>query len=264
MLAIINAHYDLAAMLLEKGADPNVADETGAAALYAAVDMNTLQFLHGRPESRPSGVLTAVDITRRLLAHGADPDARLKTATLKRHNNNSNVNLGEGTTPLMRAAKSGDVTLMRMLLAAGADPTLRQKNGNTLLMLAAGLGRKFNHNADSQEYERATEEDLLAGVKVCLEIGQEVNVTNAAGDTPLHVAAGGTIVTLLVQQGAELNAKNAQGRTPYDIAILRKDGSGRQLIEGAVHAFRALGAVATVPTSAQGAEAPLPALEAEQ
>ena len=49
ILAIINAHYDVAALLLEKGADPNVADSTGMTPLYAAVDMNTLPFMHGRP-----------------------------------------------------------------------------------------------------------------------------------------------------------------------------------------------------------------------
>ena len=58
VLAIINAHYDVAALLLEKGADPNVADVTGMAALYAAVDMNTLAVLPGRPAPKPSGSLT--------------------------------------------------------------------------------------------------------------------------------------------------------------------------------------------------------------
>ena len=53
MLAIINAHYDLAAMLIDKGADPNLADSTGMAALYAAVDMNTLDETPGRPRRSP-------------------------------------------------------------------------------------------------------------------------------------------------------------------------------------------------------------------
>ena len=49
VVAIINAHYDVAAMLLDKGADPNVADSTGTAALYALVDMHTLAPMQGRP-----------------------------------------------------------------------------------------------------------------------------------------------------------------------------------------------------------------------
>ena len=47
--AIINVHYDLAAVLLDKGADPNVVDGAGMGALYAAVDMNSLQWVQGRP-----------------------------------------------------------------------------------------------------------------------------------------------------------------------------------------------------------------------
>jgi len=47
--AIINAHFDLAAMLVEHGADPNLADHTGMAALYAAVEWNTLQWVQSRP-----------------------------------------------------------------------------------------------------------------------------------------------------------------------------------------------------------------------
>ena len=49
VFAIINSHYDLAAMLLEKGANPNVVDIAGMGALYAAVDMNSLQWVQGRP-----------------------------------------------------------------------------------------------------------------------------------------------------------------------------------------------------------------------
>jgi ankyrin repeat protein len=251
ILALINAHYDLAALLVEKGADLDRADSTGMTPLYAAVDMNTLAFMHGRPTSRPSGQLNSVDLIRLLLARGAKPDLALTAPTLQRHNNGPNQNLGPGTTPLMRAAKSGDVAVMRLLLAAGADPTLTQKNGTTLLMLAAGFGRKFNQNADSQEYERGTEAELFDAVKLCVELGLDVNAVNSQGDSAMHVAAGEPIVRFLARHGARLDVKNQQGRTPLDVAILRKDGSGRQLLPGALVAFQDLGAPATIAASAR-------------
>ena len=166
VLAIINGHYDVAAMLVEKGADPNVADSSGMAALYAAVDMNTLPFMHGRPEPKPSGRLGIVDIVKVLLAHGADVNQQLKTPLLRRHNNTSTQSLGEGTTPLMRAAASGDVTLMRLLLEHGADPAHGRRTATTMLMLAAGFGRRGDHNADAQEYERGTPEELLRAAEI--------------------------------------------------------------------------------------------------
>jgi ankyrin repeat protein len=251
LLAIINANYDLAALLVEKGAALDRADSTGMTPLYAAVDMNTLQYMHGYVTQRPSGRLDSVDLVKILLARGAKPDVALKTPTLQRHNNGPNQNLGEGTTPLMRAAKSGDVAVMRLLLAAGANPALRQKNENTVLMLAAGFGRKFNQNADSQEYERGTEAELLEAVKLCVELGLDVNAANVQGETAMHVAAGESIVRYLAAHGARLDVRNKQGRTPLDVAILRKDGSGRQLLPGTLVAFRELGAPATIDTSSR-------------
>ena len=53
VFAIINSHYDLAAMLIEKGADPNVVDIAGMGALYAAVDMNSLQWVQGQAGPDP-------------------------------------------------------------------------------------------------------------------------------------------------------------------------------------------------------------------
>jgi ankyrin repeat protein len=257
VVSIINAHYDLSAMLIENGADPNLADSTGMTPLYAAVDMNTLQFMHGRPPSKPSGRLTAVDVAKLLLADGAAPDAALKTPILQRHNTAGNRFLGPGTTPLMRAAKSGDVVLMRALLDAGANPKLRQKNGNTLLILAAGFGRKFDQNADSLEYETATEADLLSGVTECVRLGLDPNQTNDAGETAMHVAAGESIVRFLAAHGGRLDSKSKDGKTPYDVAILRKDRSGRQLLPGTVTAFRDLGAPRSVAADARPSELPI-------
>ena len=62
--AIINVHYDTAAVLIEAGADPNLADTTGMAALYAAVDMNTLSWMFGRPDPKLTDRLTGLDIVR--------------------------------------------------------------------------------------------------------------------------------------------------------------------------------------------------------
>ncbi len=246
LLAISNGHYDLAAMLVEKGADPNLADETGMAALYAVTDMNTLSYTHGRPAPRTGSTLGPVDVAKLLLSHGANPNQALKMPLLRRHNSPGNQFLGNGATPLMRAARGGDVALMRVLLDNGADRNLRQKNGTTLLMNAAGLGRRFDQNNDSLEYERATEADLLNAVRFCLELGVDVNEANDAGDTALHWA-GGDAIKLLVARGAKMDAKNKLGKTPLDVALARRDRSGRQHRPASVAALKELGAPTTGP-----------------
>ena len=138
-LAIMNQHYDLAAALLEAGADPKVADNNGADALFEAVEMVSFRVDIGRPPRPSFDKLKPIDIVRLALKHGANPNARLSKPSFGRHHNFADRSLGEGATPLMKAAKAGDLESMRLLLAAGADTTLAlAKGGVTVGDIAAG------------------------------------------------------------------------------------------------------------------------------
>jgi ankyrin repeat protein len=218
--AIVNGHYDVAGVLLEHGADPNIADATGMGALYAVAEMETLGEIYGRPARKFSDKLDALGLVNMLLSSGADPNARLKTPTLQKSHTPGEPTLGEGATPLMRAAKGGDHRIMQALLDHGADPSLAQKSGATALMIAAGLGRGVGVFSK----DVGTDRDLFESVKLCLDHGVDVNAANEAGQTALHFAVrvSDSIVKLLADKGARLDAKDKQGRTPIDYA----QGSG--------------------------------------
>jgi uncharacterized protein len=217
VLAIINSHYDTAALLAEKGADPNIADASGMAALYAAVDMNTLGEVYGHPARPNPSKISALDLMKVLLAHGANPNARLKTPTTQRAHTPGEPTLNEGSTPLMRAAKNGDSAAIRLLLANGAEIDARQKNGTTALMFAAGLG--YGTGTFANDY--ATPVELLESVKVLVAAGADVNAISEAGQTPLHFGAQASddIVKFLAASGANLDVKDKQGRTPVEMAL---------------------------------------------
>ena len=138
--AIMNRHFDLAAQLLEAGADPDVADRTGMTALYGAVDMAFFTSDIGRPNQPIHSRLTAKDVVRLALENGANPDAQLTGVIIGRHHGTGDFSLGNGATALMRAAKGGDLELMRMLLEAGADQTIAMANGQTVRTLVSGGG----------------------------------------------------------------------------------------------------------------------------
>jgi ankyrin repeat protein len=222
VIAIINANYDFAAMLLDAGADPNVVDkDAGMGPLYAAADMHRLAVGHGRPNPKPSGSLDAVDLTRKLLEKKADPNARLKAVIMQRQHTIGDAALGAGATPLMRAAKSGDIAIVRLLLDAGADPNATLANGNNALMFASGLAWRDGSPA-APSYDQGPPEEAVATIELLLSKGLDINVTNTNGDTPLHVAVSGRaapeIVRALLQRGSRLDATNKRGQTPLALA----------------------------------------------
>jgi ankyrin repeat protein len=222
VIAIINAHYDMAALLVDAGANPNVVDnEAGMGPLYALADMSRLAVGHGRPNPKVAGSVPAVELARRLLEHKADPNAALKATTFQRHHTAGDGALGRGATPLMRAAKSGDIAMMRQLLAAGADPRAQLANGGTALMLASGLGWR-NGSPAAPSYDQGTDGEATQAIDILLGLGVRLDATNQQGDTALHVAVTGrgspTIVRHLIARGADLAAKNKRGQTPLDAA----------------------------------------------
>ena len=226
VLAIRNGHYDVAALLVEKGANVNAGDRVNRTPLYMAVDMHSLDWIQNRPAPKAEGALDSLDLARLLLEKGAKADTQLsgnvpgwKGDAIAAQNTFGNV-IGAGTTPFVRAAKNGDLAVMRLLIDKGADPNIATRNKTTALMaLVGGLGRKYG--ADLQ-VSAAEEKNALEAAKLLLDLGADVNAANEAGQTSLHAAAAigaNGVVRFLVERGARLDAKTRQGRTALDEAL---------------------------------------------
>jgi ankyrin repeat protein len=230
-LAIINGHFDTAVALLDKGANPNVPDKSGMTALYAAVDMNTIQTVWGRPMPLLEDAVDPVAMVRSLLAHRADPNVQLKRPIIGRHTRNTgDAALSQGTTALARAAKSGDARMMKVLLEGGANPHLTLADLTTVAMIAASGGGQRVYPGSASVSTPATEEDSLAAVKLAVEAGVDLDAFNVNGDSAMHRAAArgaDSIVSYLAERGARLDTKDRRGRTPLEVALGVGGGGGR-------------------------------------
>ena len=215
MMAITNNHLDVARLLVEKGADVRAADAYGRTPLWAAVEIRNLDMRSGAMENGVDRE-AAIRLITSLLDKGVDVNARVKEFPPQRR---YMLPLGSlewvdftGQTAFIRAAQSADVPVMRLLLAKGADPNITTFNGTTALMAAAGVnwvaGQTFSESPAR----------WLEAVKLCLELGADVNAANDMGLAAAHGAANrgsDDIIELLAQHGARLDTPDKQGRTPF-------------------------------------------------
>jgi ankyrin repeat protein len=216
VVAINNNHIQLALFLLEKGADPNAADNFWKRTpLFAAVEMRNPDFTRESPppvaDSRDP-----MDLIKALLERGADPNARTNTTPPRgfMQGTASWVSF-DGQTPIVRAALNGDMTLIRLLLKYGADPNVRTNEGSTALMAASGVNFVV-----AQTFTRPDAEYLEA-TKLFLELGADVNAVNSQGFSAMHGATNrgfDAMVKLLASHGSKLDVKDKQGRTPMTFA----------------------------------------------
>jgi ankyrin repeat protein len=214
VVAIMNKQFSFAKFLLERGADPNTVDAYGRTPLYAIVDIRNEDW-STLPNRKTDDPLPSLEIVKELLARGAKVDSALiKPLPGRSGMDSGDTSLNAGATPLMRAARSGDTAVMRLLLEKGANPKLATTDGNNALMFAAGVGYR-------DKYTRGTDQEALEAVKIMMEAGLDIHAANAKGETALHGAAfrgADVIVQFLVDHGADINAKTKRGFTPLDIA----------------------------------------------
>ncbi len=215
VIAILNAHFAMAEFLLSKGADPNAAGAQWAP-LHALSRLRDYEEHQYPPPTVAPGEMDSLEFARSLLAHGANPNERAQTTTVKRGPGDQNYKDLIGATPFFLAAKSGDVAYMKLLLAAGADPAITSRDKTTPLMIAAGVGC-----VPGQWIE--PERDILAAAKLLVqELKADVNAVNDRNETALHGAvcrSADTVIQYLADNGARFDIKDADGLTPLDKAM---------------------------------------------
>jgi ankyrin repeat protein len=202
LVATQNRYYTLGAFLLERGADPNLANRGGWVPLYLATDNRNIE--SGDYPVRKGDMDHLAFITL-LLDRGAEVNARMKDSTETRTVFTNQWLDENGATAFFRASQSGDLALMKLLLARGADPKAATALGVTALHVAAGIGW-----VEGITYEWSTP-DTLEAVKILLDLGLDPNAQADTGRVALHGAAhkGHTaVVQLLADRGAKLDVKD--------------------------------------------------------
>jgi ankyrin repeat protein len=232
-LAVFNGNYELASFLVDNKSKVNQADTQGFTPLFWAVDRRNMETAPNFPWMVTADPLPLV---RKLLDAGANPNAVV--------DNTPRARMRAGSprivfaTPLMRAAFSGDLELVKLLLSKGADPNIRSKDYETMLEAAAGLGFIQGYSKGKSSAER------LEVVKLLVGLGADVNAADDYGITALMAAANMgdvSIIQYLVDRGADLGA--------YDLGK-KNDGAFGASVEPLMPVDYAIGVGTFVPNNA--------------
>jgi ankyrin repeat protein len=237
MITIVNDRFDLAAKLVDLGADVN------DGSLYHAVEMRdatTDWYAHDGSKLRNNfaNQLTALDLISLLLDKGADPN---KPLVGQMHSAAMCCDSYANASPFYRAAVAADVEALKVLIAHGANLEWMPTNadggkqgananvGKTALLVAitggkgvplsAGPGYSRVGPPPFRELSNRTPADA---VRVLIASGANVNALGPDGATALHKAVDlRNIDTLraLTEGGADLKVKNGDGLTALDLAL---------------------------------------------
>jgi ankyrin repeat protein len=222
LVATVRGHAQLAMHLLDRGAA--VEGDFAAAGftpLHWAVGKWETQTTRDYPDAGGEwhsliGVREGkAELIKALLARGADVNARTVKSPPRFGFGLAGAVKLSGATPFWLASMAADVSVMKLLLANGADPLARNSEGVTPLMVAAGVGRSLNDSA-------ITESDSIAAALLCLALGNDVNAKSESnGFTALHGSAYfgmENLARVLGERGADLDARTKNGQTALELA----------------------------------------------
>jgi ankyrin repeat protein len=257
VVALINGHFDVAGALIDAGADLDMQDKVGRTALWAAVDAHTIPSSNRPAPRETDDTLSSMDIITKLLDRGAKVDLALRAQIPYRTklDRGGDGVLGAGTTPLLRAAKAGDVPVIKMLLEKGANPRAVTTRGNVNpVMMAANVSAR----EEDMTGRNKTQKEAIESIRLLLTAGTDINGVDTQGRTAAHGAAlwGWTdVVRFLHDNGLKLDIEDKRGLTALDTAMGLAGGFGFGGSAGVVHeetakVIRELGGVPGTPIPA--------------
>jgi ankyrin repeat protein len=222
LVAVVRGQVELALFLLDHGADPN-----NIAAGFTSLHWASSQWesftanpvygfedpMAGIPDRRAK-----LRLVNALLAHGADVNSRM---TKPQPSFAGGYLDATGATPFLLAASANDLEMMRILLAAGADPKILTASNASAIMAAAGL----NHSIGE---DTVTEAQAMETVKVLLDLGVDPKGETTFGENALFgpgYRGWNKLLAQLIDLSVNVNAVSKAGVTPY----LAAHGDGDRL-----------------------------------
>lgn len=240
LIATLRAQIDTALYLLNHGADPNV-EGAGFTPLHWA--STSWEGFASNPvygfEDPMSGIpdrQAKLRLVKALLAHGANVNARM---TKRQPQFATGYTDAVGATPFLLAASVDDVEMMRILLAAGADPKITTATKATAIMAATGLNHGIGESL-------VTEAQAMDAVKLLLDLGLDPKGETTLNENALFGPAyrgWNTLLAQMIDLGVNVNAVSKAGVTPWLAAagygdrlggvLYNKDGADLLLKHGA-------------------------------
>jgi len=215
LVATVRGHVPLALFLLEQGADPNVLDAGFTPLHWASATweggISNQVYGFTDPMSGIPNRQQKIQLVKALLAKGANPNVRMTRRPPAFSGLGGGYEDAPGATAFLLASGSVDLEMMKLLLAAGADPTLTTDTKATPVMAAASLNRGIGEST-------TTEAQALEAVKFLFSLGADARGATTNGENALFGAAyrgWNTLLVLLIEKGADVNALSKAGLTPW-------------------------------------------------
>jgi ankyrin repeat protein len=254
LMATINGRFDMAKMLLEKGADVKLQSDAGAAPLYATINVQwAAKSLYPQPTAQLQQTTSHLELMEAFLKAGADVNVRLKKHLWFMSYNFDLLGVNTvGATAFWRAAYGTDVPAMKLLVKYGADitiPTIKPSGrlpgddsggddaaaggkdpsgldpipdgGPGVYPIHAATGVGYGEGFAANSHRHAPDAWMASAKYLIEELKVDVNMRDHNGYNAVHHAAArgdNDLITYLASKGGDIMAISRRGQTTVDMA----------------------------------------------